>query len=526
MKKIMLLITGLIMASCSTTGEDEKIKTFSDYIQGKTIIDETGTELTHKKMTFEGLHDNTDAIVYRFDSAKDDNHGFYSPLGSSGFVGVGIEGDLAYMYKLDQLTTWATTNDVLFEEAHKIVVPMSKMFKEAIEGAKTVTYVKDDLIHSKEVTFTDGDAPDLTFSAIKTPSKAVYELASGYVGIEIADGTVNLYQQDKVTSWPNASAVLFEDAHKVSALAIFVEKAAKEVRPLGEDMITFELATGNGLNGTTLVYTYVQNVAGTDTGTFLKEKAIYKKSETEFFGMEYVAKENQIKLYRDASWATADAVKFEAGFLVTPVDTWEPVGTGLAEGIIHWPSTTIDANRNVYIAYSDGANGGKLTVQKYNKVSGAWELVGGKAGISATSAFHTAIVTHGNDIYVAYSPDTNNDTTTLASVMKWDGAKWITLGSTDGQAGIIGSLGYLPEFAIDKTDNTIYLAGSLDFKDPTSNKSKKSAVWKLDPAAAAASRWVKIGEFDSSATVASAIILPQPQLLTLIIQVKFGYGKV
>jgi len=108
-------------------------------------------------------------------------------------------------------------------------------------------------------------------------------------------------------------------------------------------------------------------------------------------------------------------------------DSWLPVGsTEFSAGSVTQVSITISAGNVPYIAFQDGANGDKATVMKYNGSS--WATVG-TPGFSAggAAAYNNWIaVNNSGTPYVAYSDGGNGRKVT---VMKYDGANWVNVGS-------------------------------------------------------------------------------------------------
>jgi len=113
--------------------------------------------------------------------------------------------------------------------------------------------------------------------------------------------------------------------------------------------------------------------------------------------------------------------------------SWELVGSaGLSAGQTANTSIAVDNNGTPYVVYKDYGQSGKATVMKYTGTS--WETVG-SAGFSAGSAGYTSIALDRsvtpNVPYVVYEDAVKYK----ATVMKYTGTSWETVGSTGFSAG-------------------------------------------------------------------------------------------
>ncbi|MDI9365025.1 MAG: hypothetical protein QM541_08745, partial [Flavobacterium sp.] len=83
--------------------------------------------------------------------------------------------------------------------------------------------------------------------------------------------------------------------------------------------------------------------------------------------------------------------------------SWSVLGSvGISAGVVAYNSMVVDASGNLYVAYQDGGNGNKLTVQKWNVSSSGWSVVG-SAGVSVGAAAHNSMVLDGSNLNVVYS---------------------------------------------------------------------------------------------------------------------------
>ena len=109
--------------------------------------------------------------------------------------------------------------------------------------------------------------------------------------------------------------------------------------------------------------------------------------------------------------------------------SWQSVGTaGFSAGLADFTSLAV-YNGTPYVAYVDGANGGKATVMKFDGTN--WVTVG-TAGFSAGQASYTSLAVYNGTPYVAYADIANG---VAATVMKFDGTNWVTVGAAGFSAG-------------------------------------------------------------------------------------------
>ena len=109
---------------------------------------------------------------------------------------------------------------------------------------------------------------------------------------------------------------------------------------------------------------------------------------------------------------------------------WQQVGAaGFSAGEANYLSFAMDSSGTPYVAYSDGGNGGKASVMKFNGTR--WEIVG-TAGFSVKIPYDLSLAVDKNGIpYVAYSECVDDPTLCLnseASVMQLKGTSWEKVG--------------------------------------------------------------------------------------------------
>ncbi|WP_423149068.1 gliding motility-associated C-terminal domain-containing protein [Rubrolithibacter danxiaensis] len=108
---------------------------------------------------------------------------------------------------------------------------------------------------------------------------------------------------------------------------------------------------------------------------------------------------------------------------------WENVGkAGFSEGRVNYTDLIIGADNSLFIAYQDEANGNKATVQTFDSESGQWQTLG-KAGVSMGIAYYTAIaVGTDNTPYIFYRDEANGGKATVQYFDK-STSSWKLLGT-------------------------------------------------------------------------------------------------
>ncbi len=108
--------------------------------------------------------------------------------------------------------------------------------------------------------------------------------------------------------------------------------------------------------------------------------------------------------------------------------------TGISSGSVDNTAFAVSKSDNkMYVAFRDNANSGKLTVMQYTGT--AWALLG-NAGISQGAVnYSIGIATFpslgGNEVVVAFSDAANGNRLTI---MQWNGTGWLTAGSAGSQS--------------------------------------------------------------------------------------------
>ena len=167
--------------------------------------------------------------------------------------------------------------------------------------------------------------------------------------------------------------------------------------------------------------------------------------------------------------------------------SWVAVGSeniGSGSGAPSYNKIEISPSGAPYIAYSDGENGGRMTVRKYNGSS--WTIVG-SAGFSAGNSTYIDIAFAANGTpFVSYADMGNGD---KISVMKYNGSSWVQVGA----AGFSATYMTRNSIAVDPA-GTPYVS-YFDYAN-----TKGAIVMKFDGSA-----WVNVGKADFSPGGASRV---------------------
>ncbi len=140
----------------------------------------------------------------------------------------------------------------------------------------------------------------------------------------------------------------------------------------------------------------------------------------QFDGQPYVT-------YRD--WGNA----YKATIMKFDGTNWVNVGNaGFSAGTVYFTSLAFSPSGQPCVAYSDLANSSKATVMKFDGTN--WVNVGSAGFTEGQAGFTSLAFSQTGQPYVAYQ-DWGHNTSGIASVMKFDGANWVYVGSESFSAG-------------------------------------------------------------------------------------------
>ncbi|WP_028606033.1 choice-of-anchor U domain-containing protein [Ottowia thiooxydans] len=156
---------------------------------------------------------------------------------------------------------------------------------------------------------------------------------------------------------------------------------------------------------------------------------------------------------------------------------WEAVGSaGFSAGVAEYTSLAFGPDGKPYVAYRDGANGGKVSVMRLNSPGTAWEVVGG-AGFSAGEVLSTSL-SFGPDgkPYVAYRDESNGN---KASVMRLNsaGMAWEAVGGAGFSAGWADNPSL--SFGPDGKPYVAYRDGANGLKASVMRVNSAGTAWEL-----------------------------------------------
>jgi|GEM_PF-3046642 len=279
----------------------------------------------------------------------------------------------------------------------------------------------------------------------------------------------------------NYSPVKFGNvpADSITRLSDTVMKAWVSYGASGKLKMTASDAVSDSLDG----FTYIPVPPVIDTQWNYLGGAGFSANQADYTNLACGSNNIPYVVYVDRITRAAKVKKYDLD-----LDTWQDVGNAASEGSCSKSNIIMDNANNPVIAYVDSANGGRITVRRFNGSS--WVTLG-TAGFAAwlgsTSVYESIPIDKdaANNIYVA-SRDTFETSTNFGefiSVYKFNGTAWSLLGSPNfGQTNYGGV-----SIAVDKLTNTPYVHYS-NLNDNGSS-SDMSSVVKFD-----GSNWVIVGQ--------------------------------
>jgi hypothetical protein len=191
----------------------------------------------------------------------------------------------------------------------------------------------------------------------------------------------------------------------------------------------------------------------------------------------------------DVSVTLTDNIKNSAGHAFGGmrwrfrVPFWQSLGNpDFSAAQAEYTSLAVAPDGTPYIAYQDGANGGKVTVDRYDHTAKRWIPVGNPGFSDAKANFVSIVIAPDGTPYVAYQDSNGNK----AAVEEYDEAteQWVRVGGPGISPGAVGDVA----LAI-APGGTPYLAY------PDGPNGSKATVEKYD---ATSKTWMDVGKADFS----------------------------
>ena len=218
-------------------------------------------------------------------------------------------------------------------------------------------------------------AYDYKFHSLVTGSttQAIYEMSygSGFIGVELFDDNKQavMYKKGTVEEWASIADVSFSSEHKMESSAKGEWIASAKSKTISIDSTEYTMKNDGHLYSAPvkedgediLTFTHVsttQPVTRTPDDGFLRDRAIYKKGDTEFFGLLADPAQEALTVYKDGTvnyWSDEASVKFEDANKVDPLANFKALIAGTYTGVYDINATsklelvdlTIDADGNI-----------------------------------------------------------------------------------------------------------------------------------------------------------------------------------
>ena len=378
-------------------------------------------------------------ITYVFNSSPDSATAVYTTQDGSGFLGAKIVDGAFALYQENKTTPWATKDEVLYTDRHRVAFKPAFVIAAQAKGANFTIFGTD------ATTYTMNDAGDIldgtstvVYTHLGTDSDTLADYVHNapndstltHVGFATAavvtppvepEGRVGtpmyLYQNNKREPWATQEEITHIEAHQVGLKSAFVI-AAQAKQPFtifgakdssdNPDLTVYTMNDlGDILNGTTVVYTYDGEHANTTNAYYIPVSA-----DTKFagFGIPVAgAGPNEMHLYKERRtdyFETREKVIFLTTHLVGDLSTvafqdWDNYG------II---DATPSFGNNIWIIGGDGASQG--SVYKSTDAGKNWTKLN-VTGDLATVGFKNAgvIATSENDLLIVGGDGNASDMT-------------------------------------------------------------------------------------------------------------------
>ena len=359
------------------------------------------------------------------DDGKHRDRAIYKKADADEFLGL-LANDTEHLsvYKDAMINYWITEDLVSFDDAHKFF-----SFADDVFGKKVWNSTGDELTagYDENGDSVLGHTVDSVFTSLyfyeslvtDSRTRAYYTNALGkFIGVEYdpafvpsTEGVAKdyralvMYKKDLIDVWATKEDVKFEDAHKLlsSSKGDWIKISKDLITKISGVVYTMK-ADGNLYDsGDALAFTYVVNykptpVTRTPNDEFDRYKAIYKKSDNEFFGLSVEVSAGSVTLYTTAYysggstfWTSADLVNFSIGNIVpkTPEELF-------VENI--YEEFVLDANEIEYFMNIDSITGKGTIINNVTKdIIYNFDSVRPSSGSPEDKMIYQAIYTYANN---------------------------------------------------------------------------------------------------------------------------------
>ena len=196
-------------------------------------------------------------------------------------------------------------------------------------------------------------------------TQAIYEVTYGdaFIGVELfSDNTeAVMYKKDTVEEWTIITDVSFTPEHKLISSAKGEWIASAKSKTIIIDSIEYTMKNDGHLYlANVLTFTHVsttQPVTRTPNDGFLRDRAIYKKSDAEFFGLLVDNTLEELTIYKESGvnyWGDEASVVFDDANKVDPLADFKGLIAGTYNGIYDINITTSELELVDLVINADG----------------------------------------------------------------------------------------------------------------------------------------------------------------------------